>query len=195
MIVFRSAFLNLIILAYLIVLGGCAHTSRLHAQDVPNGSIRLVEVDGIAKREEALDMPIVYSIFTEMGISANEIRDGSLASGRAYCCGGPMESIWFFVPQPLSVNLGDVVEVWSGEPVKEGSKPTTLPNTVTRIHPKLDSPTSQCRWEPKDPKLWLRVLHCDWMESEGWIQQDSALFPVWINSVELAAPPKPFTSR
>ena len=195
MLVRTLAFRTVLGLVFIAILAGCAHTSRLHAQDVPNGSIRLVEVDGIAKREEVLNMPLVYSSFNEMGVLDSEIRDGSLASGRAYCCGGPIESIWFFVPQPLKVSVGDVVEVWSGAPVNRGDQPTTQPNTAIRIHPKLSSADSQCRWEPENPRLWLRVLHCNWMESEGWIQQDSALYPVWVNPAQLATPPKPFASH
>ena len=193
--VFKLAFWTFLALIPIAILAGCAHTSRLHAQDVPNGSIRLVEVDGIAEREEILSMPLVYSSFTEMGITDSEIRDGSLASGRAYCCGGPIESIWFFVPRPLKVSVGDVVEVWSGAPVKRGDQPTTQPNTAIRIHPKLSSAASQCRWEPEDPRLWLRVLHCDWMENTGWIQQDSALYPIWVNPANLATPPAASTSH
>ena len=178
----RSVITCVFFLAYLVVLAGCASNSRLYANNVPNGSIRLLEVVRIAKRAEVLEMPNVYANFTAWGISDGEIWNGSVATGRAYCCGGSPERdvVLFFVAQPLAVELGDVVEVWSGAPAKGNTKPTTQPNTAFKVHPKLDSRTSQCRWEPEDPKLKLRVLHCDWMASEGWIQQDDARFPVWI---------------
>ena len=41
-------------------------------------------------------------------------------------------------------------------------------NTVTRVRHKSSEAEAKCSWEPQDPSLWRRILHCEWMEEEGW---------------------------
>ena len=44
-------------------------------------------------------------------------------------------------------------------------------NTATRVRQRKDASNPQCRWVPDNEKLWMRVLYCDWMEAEGWVEK------------------------
>jgi len=96
--------------ACLLPLTGCAGAGgqRLYATLVPPGSIQMVQVTHVADRAEIVDSP-VYSELIAAGIRDAEIRDGSAAIGRVYCCGGPSgglerESlVFFYVPKNLKV--------------------------------------------------------------------------------------------
>ncbi len=151
--------------------------SRLHADFVPVNSLRLVQVKDFGTREVMQDASeldqddtTMYQQLIALGIPDEDIRDGSVGSGEAMCCGGPpSEDFWilFYVPPNLEVKVGDIVEIRAGE---LPGKSDAYPNVVTRLRQKQGTPAG-CRWLPDDPYLWLRTLHCSGIEDEGWIQQ------------------------
>jgi hypothetical protein len=126
----------------------------------------LAEVVYLVPRSELVQQsPSGYKSLIASGVKDEEIRDGTVAFGRVYCCGGKADEAFafaFYVPDETRVQRGDLVEVKSGPGLKSGEIGTPV-NTVTRLVDK-----SACRWDPPDPRGLMRVLYCDWMEREGW---------------------------
>lgn len=168
----------------IVYLTACAGTSRLHRQHVPEGSLRLAEVVALAQRSEIEENGFIYQFLRQADIPDSEITDGSIGMGRVFCCGGRNEyetAIWFYVPKHFNVEKDDIVEIWSGKEVKQGDQAPGSPNTVTRVVEKPTYGKQMCRWLPDNPSLWVRVLYCDGLEADGWVQQ-SGMFPVWIKA-------------
>ncbi len=164
------------------LLGGCSHKSRLHAESVPVGSLRLAQVAYVAPREEVLANEFAVLSLQASGISESDIHDGSLAIGRVECCGGSNEeatAVLFYVPKEVKAELGDIVEIRSGS-VREVGNPGGPVNMLTRIREKYGDDDSQCRWDPPNTRLWMRILYCDWMRAEGWTLERDGLAKYWI---------------
>jgi hypothetical protein len=160
---------------------GDATPSRFHATHIPPESLVLAQIRGFATQQEILGIPSLVNTLELSGIQQSRIQDGMVADGRIFCCGGPNESdyaLWFYVPEGSDASVGDIVEVKVGALVMKGAPMRAPPNTLQRVRSKLEHVGKECRWTPDDPRLWGRVLYCDWMENEGWIQQ-SGLFNVW----------------
>ena len=177
----RNTLLCLVLAACLV---GCATPSRFHATHVPPGSLIVTQVMAFATQQEILSLPTVVETFELSGIERSQIQDGMLADGRIFCCGGPNEldySIWFYVPTGTNTAVGDVVEVKMGPRVMKGESMQAGPNTMLRVVSPLDQVGKECKWVPENPALRGRVLYCDWMKEDGWVQQ-SGLFNVWIKS-------------
>ena len=168
-----------------------AATSRFHAQNVPDGSLRAGEVVVVGSRQQIRNFDWAYKVLIAAGIPDAEIRDGSVVFVRVFCCGGPNEEatiLMGYVPQGKAADLGDIVEIWSGQMVEEGDPPGPWPNTITRVLEDHAALARACRWDPDNPQLWMRVIRCDWMPSEGWVQQ-VGLYPVWIKPIAASTPP------
>ena len=175
----------LVVLAITMHLTGCATPSRFHAAHIPSGSLVLAQIRGFATQQEILSIPSLTDALELHGIQRSSIKDGMVADGRIFCCGGPNESdysLWFYVPERTDASVGDIVEVKMGALVLKGDPMRAPPNTFQRVRSKLKHVGKECRWIPDNPRLWGRVLYCDWMEKEGWIQQ-SGLFNVWYKAV------------
>jgi hypothetical protein len=82
-----------------------------------------------------------------------------------------------YIPKGLKVDIGDIVEVRVGRSPKSGE--AGLLHTVTRVVQKYKEKGEMCWWDPRDDRLWLRVLYCDWMQKEGWIKQGGTK-PAWF---------------
>ena len=162
-----------------VVLASCATALnpaglRIDTDYVPAGSLRLAEVVQLSTRAEVIDSKPIYEAILSSGIRDSDVRDGSVVFARIYCCGGPNERHTvriLFVPQAISVERGDIVEVRTGRPPAPSAVGQL--NTVTKIWQK--GPSGACRWIPPDPNLWARVLYCDWMPANGWIEQTGVL--------------------
>jgi len=180
---------NLLIFFFLVnllLLSSCATpTLKIQSDFIPSDSLRLAQVMAIGKRSYVVQAKPVYDAIIANGIPDSEIVDGSVVVARIYCCGGITESIssevanarMLYVPKGIDVDLGDIVEVRSGNPPnKENSGKL---NKVTRVVQKADENDGHCWWDPKNDELWLRVLYCDWMPNEGWIKQNG-INPAWF---------------
>jgi hypothetical protein len=168
-----------------------AKISHLHANHVPDGSLRVGEVMVVATREEIRQSNYLPSALSVAGVTDERIRDGTVILARVFCCGGPNEfetRQYVYVPEKYQVSVGDIVEIWSDRMLAEGEPVDALPNTVTGVREPASAPHKACRWLPDNPALWVRVLYCDWMQSEGWVQQ-SGLYPVWIRPIASPVPP------
>ena len=179
---------NLLILFFLInvlFLSSCTSKSlRIHSDEIPPDSLRLAQVLTVPSRNTIIQTKPVYSAIIASGIPDTKIVDGSVIEARVWCCGGMSKSSSpeigsskiIFVPKGIHVNRGDIVEVRSGTPASK-KNPGKL-NIVTRVVQKANENKGHCWWEPKDNRLWLRVLYCDWMPREGWIKQ-GGIYPAW----------------
>lgn len=169
------------------ILASCPGGLRIHSDFVPTGSFRLAQVTSIAKRDEITQISELYEAIKSSGVDDSEIVDGSVVLARIYCCGGITENTssevvnarMLFVPKELQVGLGDVVEVRVGNPPEDSERGQL--NTVTRIVQKYESEAQNCWWDPKDDRLWLRVLYCDWLPEEGWVKQGGN-YPAWYKA-------------
>ncbi|MGH7180960.1 MAG: hypothetical protein ACREJN_03165 [Nitrospiraceae bacterium] len=149
-------------------------------------SHEVAEVSYLASREEIVAQTKFYQALQSAGISPQDIQNGSVGIGRVYCCGGPntveTDNIQFFyIPPGYQVEHGDVVELRVGtEPDENG--PGQL-NTVIKVRHTQGMKSEACHWLPDNPRLWMRVIYCDWMAAEGW-QQGGELHPVWYKPAD-----------
>ena len=161
--------LRIAIVLLVVLLAGCATGTRLHANHVPEGALRVaqaVKVVGGAVAFEAGEQPL-RDVLSQAGLSDAEIRQGMVVLARVLCCGvnEQVNSIMFFSPAGIAVGAGDFVELKSGR----AGDPKAI-NVATRVWQKEAGP-SVCRWLPDDPRLAARVIYCDGMKEQGWVQQ------------------------
>ena len=172
--------LALVALFALPLLHGCAGPSRLYPNGAPENSLRLVEVLVLASKSAVQNNRYMREPLAAAGIQGAETRDGSIGGGRVYCCGGKMDEAYFhyfFIPDGVKVEVGDIVEIRGGSLPKEGKSSV---NTAVRVVQKKDDAAGSCRWEPPD-KPYGRVLYCDWMPQQGWVKYTGSLFEdTWV---------------
>jgi len=178
-----SLLLAMVGVTLLHLLAGCSsHISRLHAESVPAGSLRLAQVAYIVPRSEILAQDFAVRSLQASGINESDIHDGSITVGRVECCGGRNEKATaaiFYVPKDIKVEVGDVVEIRSGS-AGNVENPRGPVNMLTRIREKHGDHDRQCRWDPPETNLWMRILYCDWMQAEGWTLEKDGFAKYWI---------------
>jgi len=178
-------FLNSLLIAWILflvlIMTGCASSLPIHSDfAVPDDSLRLAQVVEIEKRALVMENKKLYEALLASGVGDSNITDGSIVVSRIYCCGGSGEgalAVILYVPNGINVALGDIVELRTGHPPEKGEAGSL--NTVTRVVQKRGDGGNNCWWDPKDDRLWLRVLYCDWMPKEGWVKQ-GGLSPAWF---------------
>lgn len=177
-------FLNSLLIAWILflvlIMAGCSSALSTHTDfTVPDYSLRLSQVVEIESRAVVLENKKLYEALLASEIGDSNITDGSIVVARIYCCGGIGEeslAIVLYVPNGIHVALGDIVELRTGHPPERGEVGSL--NTVTRVVQKRGDDGNNCWWDPKDSRLWQRVLYCDWMPKEGWVKQ-GGLSPAW----------------
>jgi hypothetical protein len=183
-IVMNGYIRQFILFLALFVVTGCSKNLRIQSDFVPNDSLRLAQVTAVGKRADIVQAKPLYNAILAAGIPDTEVVDGSVVMARTYCCGGmtddlgpeKVSSVAVFVPKEVTVAQGDIVEVRVGRPPKNGDAGKV--HLVTRVVQKYGGNEERCWWDPKDNRLWLRVLYCDWMPNEGWIKQGGTK-PAW----------------
>ena len=147
-----------------------AGTSRLYPPTKDEaGALRVTQVVQLATRQEILALGTQMQYLLASGLKDADLKDGSLAIGRVYCCHQKTEegtAIWFYVPPDVPINIGDIVEIRMGR-ASTKTDPGAV-NVVTKVREKKDAPDSKCSWDPPNNTLWTRVLYCTWMPGEGW---------------------------
>lgn len=161
-------------------------TQAIHSDFVPAGSLRVAQVFFVATRAEFVSGgdPTAYNAVRASGISDDDLVDGTIVAARIYCCGGPTRESSseyanrrvLYVPKHLKLESGDFVEFKVGRPSvnDDGGRP----NTVIRVVAKQGDRPESCWWDPRNDRLWLRVVYCDWMSKEGWVKQ-GGINPAW----------------
>jgi hypothetical protein len=177
---------------------GCAGTPIIYPPTEDHaGALRVVELMMMDSCEDAPESHPISQACMESGITPAEFRAGSLARGRNYCCGGSTEvenTLLFFMPATVDARVGDVVEVRMGRAPSKDNAPGII-NIATRVRDRApdgrtpkwgidgDWTGRSCRWVPENDALWGRLLYCDWMPDEGWIEYDG-FWGAWIQPVE-----------
>jgi len=161
----------------------CASINKLHGLvGGEPGSHKVTEVVAIASKEEIESSDNLYQPLVSAGIDPGQIKNGSIISGRIYCCGGSgtvetENNVFVFIPPEIEVELNDILEFVEGHgPNSTGRSQLNLGIKVRNKH---GVKSGECKWEPDDPNLWLRVLNCSWMENEGWVK-GGTLSPEWL---------------
>ena len=179
-------------LIVVLILTGCAGTPVIYPHTPGHvGALRVAEIMELKSGKE---LPKIYfQALKDSGISDTKIQQGTLAAGRVYCCGGSNEIvniIMVFIPQEVSVEPGDIVEVKMGKAPEQGK--LGIVNIATRVREKHegrelpkwgssgDRTNQSCRWIPEESYLWHRILYCDWMKEEGWIEYEGFLWDTWM---------------
>ncbi len=179
-------------LSSVVLLSGCAGTPVIYPHTSGHaGALRVTEIMGWKSGPE---LPEIYrQALRESGISDVEIQLGSIGVGRVYCCGSSNETdniIMVFIPKDVPVELGDIVEVKMGE--APGWQKSGIVNVATKVREKNagkeiprwgsagDRGNRSCRWIPENPNLWARILYCDWMKKEGWVEYQGFLWKTWL---------------
>ena len=163
LLVLSCAFVACVVSACSVSAGRLGEPGTLHAAEV-------VEVLG---RTDILASHEVHQSLAQNGVSDASIVDGSVVIIRNFCCGPPNTANPHGVlnAQALNVHVGDIIEFQ----IRNGSSP----NLLTRVLQKNDASDGQCWWEPRNEKLWRRVMYCSWMPQEGWVQQTGQMIVGW----------------
>ena len=166
-----------------------AGTSKLYPPSKDEaGGLRVTEVMGLATREEILRLGDNLQHLLASGLKDSDLKDGSLAIGRVYCCHHSTDegtAVWFYVPPDVSVNVGDIVVIRMGrQPSK--TDPGAV-NVATEVREKQGAPDSKCSWDPPDNTLWRRLLYCTWMPAEGWTPK-KGFWNTWFKRAPDAQP-------
>jgi len=148
--------------------------------DEDTGVLILGQVMHVGSRAEIVSSGPHYQFLLSTGIPDSDISDGRLVVLQLYCCGGRIsedQSIWAYVAPGLQVETNDFVEIRMGR-VPRKQDPGTV-NTVIAVRQRANDSSATCRWEPDNPSLWMRVIHCDGMEQQGWSQRGT-LRKLWF---------------
>jgi hypothetical protein len=152
------------------------------------GVLMLAQVLEVATRQAIVGTHAHYDFLLATGIPDADLGDGRLAVVRIYCCGGSFgeaQLVWVYVPPAVTVEAGDVIEVRMGRAPSDND--AGVANAAITVRQKSDDTSGPCRWEPDNPKLWMRVLHCDGMEQDGWVKR-KGWRKLWFKPAESPAP-------
>jgi hypothetical protein len=167
--------------SFFVCIAADAATSKFYPPDEDEtGALRLAQVVELGTRDDILASEDAVRHLLDSGLKDADIKNGSVALAVVYCCHEPTarrNAILFYVPADLPVDPGDIVVVRMGR--KASRKDPGTVNVATEIRERSNSPGSRCRWDPPNEQLWMRVLYCDWMPSEGWTFKDG-LYKTWL---------------
>ena len=181
-------------IAFAAALTACVHVAplRVYPDEVPADSLRLVQTMIVGTRADIVGVKEWHRALLDAGIRDEDIRDGSMGLGRIWCCGGPAETSdrqAFYIPPGVTVAPMDVVEVRAGREPNGNDK--GRPNIATRVVQNGAPNDGVCRWEPRQPPgLYMRVLYCEWMPKEGWIEYKTTLKHTWFKPPPGYVPPR-----
>jgi hypothetical protein len=152
------------------------------------GVLLLGQAMYVGTRQEIVDSDTHYQFMLKTGIADQDITDGRMVVVQLYCCGGRIsedQAIWAYVPPAITVEQQDLIEIRMGR--VPGAEDPGIVNTVTAVRQKAAEEGGSCRWEPDTPGLWMRVVHCDGMEQQGWMQRGK-LRKLWYRPVGAPEP-------
>jgi hypothetical protein len=183
----RKAVIVLPIVSLAMALAACASGTVLdkyQSDYVPAGSLRLGQAMQVAKGEEVLKDKQLHDFVTASGVSDSDIENGSIVLARIFCCGGLTRSTSSevanarvaYVPPELHVGPGDIIEMRVGHAAQAGV-PAVM-NRATKVVQRSEHDDGSCWWDPRNDRLWLRILYCTWMPKEGWVKQ-GGINPAW----------------
>jgi len=169
------------------LIAGCSSTPRIYGGSLKEARAHQVtEIMEIASKEQIIFNKPLYDPLIQADISESDIQNGTVAVGRVYCCGGEgtveyQVTAVVYVPSNITVNRGDILEFVVGAG-SDAPKHEQI-NRAVKVRHEDGIASRECRWEPENPRLWMRVIYCPWMEQEGW-KKGGGLSPVWYKPVE-----------
>lgn len=153
-----------------------------------SGTLRAAGVVHVATRDELVGTSY-YKDLVAHGVEEAAIVDGILVVGRMFCCRDNLKAsapVYLFNPRAIMVAPGDIIEFQIGEVGKEVQGTAAEFNIVTRVLQQADQADGKCWWEPKDDRMWMRFIVCEWMPEQGWIKQSSFLYRGWYKPADVA---------
>jgi len=84
--------------------------------------------------------------------------------------------IWIYVPPSLPIKVGNIIEVQMGRSPSKNDQGAA--NTAVRVR-QQGIIGGSCHWVPEQEGLWARILYCDWMKEEGWVER-TGLYKTWL---------------
>ncbi|MBS0580603.1 MAG: hypothetical protein JSR36_15205 [Proteobacteria bacterium] len=145
-------------------------------------TLHAVQVVEVETRADILASRGMHEALAGAGVSDAAIADGSVVTARLMCCGPPESSnphgFYNRDPKSLPLSVGDVIEVRLGGDSKV--------NEVTRVLQPANQADGPCWWDPKDDRLWRRVMFCEWMPTEGWVKQ-GGVYSGWYKAASSTA--------
>lgn len=166
--------------AFTMFISACSSTLPIHTDfAVPDDSLRLAQILEVETRDTIIKMKQAHEAILASGMEDASIVDNSVGVARICCCGGVGEgsmTIITYIPPGINAEPGDIVELKIGHAPEKGRAGAM--NTITRVVQRPGDKEGHCWWDPKDDRLWQRVLYCDWMQKEGWVKQ-GGMSPAW----------------
>ena len=191
MIRLHMVFKQLLFCTVVVLLASCASgPSRVYPPiSADERSLRVAEVRALATREQILAAGEHYQNLIAAGIKDSDLQNGSLVTTRVYCCGGNIEQTsgpWVYIPPGMTVAKGDVIEIRMGRmPSKNRHGEVNMAVSIRS----RGIPSETCRWVPDNPNLWMRIIYCDWMFKEGWVERGGLYKTWWKPSTSAATKP------
>ena len=163
-------------------LSGCS-SSPIKAEptkaEVP-GVLRAAGVVHVSTANDFRQWKTLHDEYAKAGVAESDMVDGASVVARALCCGADMDNsqpVVLYNQQHLKIEPGDFVEFRIGGLYSDTHKNDL--NVITRVLQHGEPSDGQCWWEPRNPKLWRRLVYCEWMQKEGWVRDDSWGDPGW----------------
>jgi hypothetical protein len=165
------------LLAVVLCLGCVAANAAAKADE--SGVLRAAGVVEVATMVQ-LKGSSYYKDMLAHGVDEASIVDGSLVAVRLLCCRDNIKQsglVFLYNPRPIKVAPGDFIEFRVGDAKAPNTPEEFL--TLTRVLQPADQTDGRCWWEPRDDRLWMRFVFCEWMPAEGWVKQDNKMNPAW----------------
>lgn len=173
------------LLAVLLYLN-CVAASAAKEANV-SGVLRAAGVVQVATRDEIRRASSYYKDMLAHGVDETSIVDGSLVVVRMLCCRDNLKAsalAYLYNPRAIKVAPGDFIEFRIGDADAPGT-PEAF-SIVTRVLQSKDQADGKCWWEPRDDRMWMRFVFCEWMPAEGWIKQGNKMNPEWYKPAGVA---------
>jgi len=165
---------------------GCVAASAAQEADA-SGVLRAAGVVQVATRDDIKKASSYYKDMLAHGVDEASIVDGSLVVVRMLCCRDNLKAsalAYLYNPRAIKVAPGDFIEFRIGD-AKAPNTPEAF-SSVTRVLQPVDQTDGKCWWDPRDDRMWMRFVFCEWMPAEGWVKQDSKMNPAWYKPAGVA---------
>jgi hypothetical protein len=162
-------------------------TAPTKAEDY--GVLRAAGVVVVASANDFKEHKVLHDTYAAAGVAESEMVDGASIGARRQCCRPDMQNsgpVTLYNAQHLKIEVGDFVEFRVGGETTKDHKNEL--NVITRVLQHGEPADGECWWDPRNPNLWRRVVHCEWMQKQGWIWEDTIGDPGWYKPAAAQSP-------
>jgi hypothetical protein len=149
------------------------------------GALRAAGVVSVASRTDITEHKVLYQQLSAEGVDDAGMVDGLVIAARVLCCRPDLQNsgpVVIYNPLLLKVAPGDLIEFRVGGPSSQTHKDAL--NVATRVLQQADVSNGACWWEPRNDRLWMRFIYCNWMQKDGWVKQENAMNPAWYKPAD-----------